>query len=456
MLAYWLFYNPVGDFQMSVPGMDNRPDSISGIREKVKIGQDFVRFAEHSSSLQGKWTAFRGAKRDNIVKDQTPLINRFHESGPKVVWSVELGEGHAAPAIYNGEVYVLDYIEAEKADALRCFSLETGEELWRRSYQVHIKRNHGISRTVPAVNEDYIVTIGPKAQVMCCDRKTGDLLWGLDLLRFYQAEIPFWYTGQCPIIDNNVAIIAPGGKNLLMGVDCATGETLWTTPNPDQWKMSHSSIMPMELNGKKMWVYAAVGGICGIAADGENVGEILWKTAVFSPNVVAPSPLVLKDGKIFMTAGYGAGSILFQVQENQGVYTTSILQQFKPNQGLASEQQTALFYKDHVMIILPKDAGSKRNQFVCAKSNDMQNILWTSGKEERFGLGPYTIADDKFFILKDDGTLVIAKASTKGFEKLDDYKVLDGHDAWGPIAIADGYLLMRDSRTMVCLDMKTK
>jgi outer membrane protein assembly factor BamB len=455
-LGYWLFHNPVKDFEKSVPGMDDRPDSIFAAGEVVKIGEDFESFSSTSSKLQGKWASFRGDQRDNIVMAPVPLLSKFPVDGPKVLWSVDLGEGHAAPAIYNGRAYLLDYMEEEKADALRCFDLVTGEETWRRSYKVHIKRNHGMSRTVPAVNEQFVVTIGPKAQVMCCDRITGDFIWGIDLVREYGSEIPFWYTGQCPLIVNNVAVLAAGGSSLIIGVDCNTGEVLWETPNPHNWQMSHSSIMPMELNGKKMFVYAAVGGICGIAADGEKAGEILWETKDFSPNVVAPSPLVLDKGKILMTAGYGAGSILFQVKEVNGTYQTETLQMFKPKNGLASEQQTGIFYKDHVFTILPKDAGSNRNRFVCAHQHDAQNILWTSGKEERFGLGPYILADGKFYILKDDGTLVIARATTERFEFLDTFKVLDGHDAWGPMAIADGKLIMRDSKTMVCLDIERK
>ena len=45
---------------------------------------------------------------------------------------------------------------------------------------------------------------------------------------------------QCPLIDRQTAVIAPGGRALMIGVDCATGEILWETPNPDGWKMSHS------------------------------------------------------------------------------------------------------------------------------------------------------------------------------------------------------------------------
>ncbi len=106
-----------------------------------------------------------------------------------------------------------------------------------------------------------------------------------------------------------------------------------------------------------------------------------------------------------------------------------------------------------ILTILPKDAGGNRNQFVCCSTDDCETILWTSGKSARYGLGPYIIADDKFFILKDDGTLTIAEARVDKFKELDKYKVMDGHDAWGPLAIANGKLLMRDSKKMLCLDI---
>ncbi len=454
LIIFWLYYNPVEDFKLSVPGMDNRPDSISGTHELVKIGEDFILYADNNSVLTGKWTRFRGADFDNINKENIRLIDKFPSEGPRILWKMDLGEGHAAPAIYNGKVYILDYLENEKADALRCMSLETGEELWQRKHNVHIKRNHGMSRTVPAVTDNFIVTIGPKGHVMCCDPTNGDFIWGIDLVKDYQTEIPFWYTGQCPMIDNDIAIIAPGGSSLLIAVDCATGKVLWETPNPDNWKMSHSSVMPMILDGKKMYVYAAIGGICGISAEGNDRGRILWKISDFAPNVVAPSPIIYNDGKIFMTAGYGAGSILFKVEKKNDEYSVNILQRFKPKKGLASEQQTPIVYKGHIFAVLPKDAGANRNQLVCCKPDDCKNILWTSGKSERFGLGPYIIADGKFFILNDDGTLTIAIASTSKFTSLDKKRILDGHDAWGPIAIADGKLLMRDSKQMVCIDVQ--
>ena len=80
--------------------------------------------------------------------------------------------------------------------------------------------------------------------------------------------------------------------------------------------------------------------------------------------------------------------------------------------------------------------------------------VFSSGKSERYGLGPYIVADNKFFILDDDGTLSIAKIDNSKFTLLDKEKIIDGQDAWGPIAIADGKLIMRDSKQMICINIR--
>jgi outer membrane protein assembly factor BamB len=291
---------------------------------------------------------------------------------------------------------------------------------------------------------------------MCSDPVTGNLLWTIDLAKEFGTEVPLWYTGQCPFIVDDIAVIAPGGSSLLVGVDCATGKVVWQTPNPDGWKMSHSSIMPMEFGGKKMYVYAALGGICGVSAEGKDIGKILWKTTEFVPSVVVPSPLVLSNGKVFVTAGYGAGAMLLQLVKSGEEFDVKVLQKYRPREGIASEQQTPIYHNGHIYCIQPKDAGGSRNQLVRVSENDVMNPIWTSGKDERFGLGPYIIADGKFFILNDDGVLTLGRATPTGWKTLGSTKVIDGVDSWGPFAIADGYLLMRDSKKMVCIDIKAR
>ena len=363
---------------------------------------------------------------------------------------MDLGEGHAAPVVLDGRVYLIDYDEASRADAVRCFSLDDGKEIWRHSYSLTIKRNHGMSRTVPAVTDDYLVTIGPRCHVVCLESKTGAFRWGLSLQEAFATTEPLWYAGQCPMIDDGRAILAPGGPDaLLMAIDCATGDEVWRTPNPNGWDMSHSSIIPMTFNGVRMYVYCAIGGVVGVAADGAQVGQVLWETA-WDANVVAPSPVPLDDGKVFLTAGYGNGSLMLQLHEEGGQFTAETLFKRSPKEWLACEQQTPIYYDGLLHGIMPKDAGALRGQFVCYQPGGA--IAWSSGSANRFGLGPFILADDKFYVLSDEGVLTVIQRSRERYIQLSQTEIIDGQDAWGPIAIAGPRMLMRDSTRLVCID----
>jgi len=450
-LSWWLFANPVRDFAPKLPGMDNRPPGTADSGEIVEIGSLFQDYAGIAANIPGNWPRFRGADFDNINKETIPLVDSWGESGPEILWTIELGEGHAGPVVSQGRVFIMDYDEEERADILRCFSLQDGQEIWRRGYKLFIKRNHGMSRTVPAVTENYVVTMGPKCHVMCVAAATGELLWGVDLVKEYGTEVPLWYTGQCPLVDQNTVVVAAGGEYLLLGLDIKTGEIKWTTPNPHNWQMSHSSILPFSIHEEKTYVYCAIGGIAGVSAAPESAGEILFATSLWNHNVIAPSPIYLGDGRLFVTAGYGAGSMMLELIKSENAWQVAALQTIKPGEGVASEQQTPIYHQGHIFSIFPKDAGPLRNQLVCCHPDDLRKIVWSSGKTRRFGLGPYLVADDKLFVMSDDGVLTMLAFDTARYLQLAQAKVLNGNDAWGPMALANGRLLARDSRRLICL-----
>lgn len=451
LLSRWFVFDPTRGLARSLPGADGGPpqeerDASAGVA--VDLAGTLQTFAGVPSDLPGHWPRFRGPDFDNIVKNSPPLAERWPEGGPEILWSVELGEGHAAPAVFNGCVYLFDYDEASRSDALRCFSLADGKEIWRRSYELPAKRNHGLSRTIPAVTEECIVTVGPRCHVSCVETKTGAFRWGIDLQKEQGTTEPLWFTGQCPLIENGRAILAPAGPDaLLMAVDCATGEVVWQTPNPKGWKMSHSSVMPMVLHGEAMYVYAAVGGLVGVSKDGALRWEIPWNASV-----IAPSPVALPGNRIHIAAGYGAGSLMVQIEKTSDGFSARQIAQHGPKDWLTCEQQTPILCDGLLYGIMPKDGGALKQQFVCY-DHAAGGLVWSSGKTARFGLGPFLLADGKFYVLDDDGTLTMFSYSTTGYEPLAQHKVLDGHDAWGPIALAGTRMLLRDSTRMVCIEV---
>lgn len=397
---------------------------------------------DRASAIAGDWPRFRGPNGDGVFPGALSINRHWGGGIPATLWDLELGEGYAGAAVLDGRVFVLDYDATNHADALRCLSLADGRENWRFSYPVKIKRNHGMSRTTPAVTEQYIVSLGPKCHVICLDTASGHFRWGLDLVRDFGAEVPQWYAGQCPLIVDGCAILAVGGNSLLLKVDCATGKTLWSTPNDHEWKMTHSSVVPLEFAGRRMYVYCASGGVVGVSADD---GRVLWETDQWKISIATiPTPVPVGDGKIFLAGGYNAGSLMLQLKEVAGHLVAQPLFRLKPTE-FGATQQTPIFYQGHIYGVRPD------GQLACL---DLAGkLLWSSGAGAKFGLGPFLIANGLIFVLNDDGLLTLAEAAPSGYHSLTQAQVLAGHDAWAPLALAGGRLLARDLTRMVCLDV---
>jgi outer membrane protein assembly factor BamB len=465
ILLWWVINkNQPYNIVERIPGMDNRP-KVSFNTDSVVIGQYLDTFSIVDEILPGSWPHFRGKDFDNISKDETPLAEDWDSSGPQIVWRTSLGEGYAGPAVLNGRVYLLDYNEKKKADMLRCFSLKSGKELWRRWYNVDLKRNHGYSRTIPSVTDKWLVSIGPRSHVMCLDPLNGKLLWTIDLEKKYGIPgkengriTPDFFTGQCPLIDDNIAVIAPGGKAIMIGVDCKSGKILWETPNPDTMRMSHCSIMPATVYGKKMYIYNAIGGVIGVSAEGEDRGRLMWKTTEWSPSTVAASPLFLGNNEFAVFGNYGAGGARIRVKQEGSGYKAEVIEQHKSVNGLASDQQTPILIGNYIWTVMPENSGALKKQLVCFNKSDLLKPVWSSGKDNRYGrgLGPYIASGDKIFLLDDDGKLYYFLRKESSVSLIASHKILDGIEAWGPMAIASNFLLMRDSKNLLCLNIGRK
>ena len=393
----------------------------------------------------GAWPGFRGPNHDAVSPDSAPLADTWAAGDPKPLWAADLGDGYAGAAVLNSRVYLMDYDRAAQADALRCLSLAEGKELWKFSYPLSIKRNHGMSRTVPAVTGKFVVGLGPKCHVSCLDAVSGKYQWGIDLVREYGTTVPAWYAGQCPLIDGDRVILAPAGSSLMIAVDLATGKVLWKTPNPLDWKMTHVSITPMEIAGRKTYIYCGHRGVAGIAADD---GSILWETSEWKISIATvATPVPVSNNRIFLSGGYEAGAMMLEISNRDGQWQAKPVFRLDADT-FGATQQTPVLHDGHLYGVRPN------GELVCL---DLKGkVLWTSGMGHRFGLGPFLVANGKIFVMNDDGDLTMAQATPEGFTTLAHAKVLDGHDAWGPMAIAGNRLLVRDLSRMVCLDLRKK
>jgi len=215
-------------------------------------------------SLPGAdWPQFRGPNRD-AVSTETGLLRSWPAGGPKVLWTVPVGQGYAGAAIVAGRVYHNDYDEAKGEWAVIARSLANGKELWRFAEAKRIRPNHAITRTVPAVDGRFVFSIDPKCEVHAFDARTGKQIWSKDLVAIYKTKIPPWYNGQNPLLEADRIVIATGGDALLVALDKATGKELWRTPNTPGAILSHASVMPAMIAGVKQYLYATLEGLYGV------------------------------------------------------------------------------------------------------------------------------------------------------------------------------------------------
>ena len=462
VLVVWLSRGPALTMTTRLPGADGVPAGLRpatapaavDLATLVTLSAEAFK-AERSAGpgkpaeLPGSWPAFRGPSRDGISREDTPLAESWPPGGPPVLWRVDTGQGHAGPAIHAGRIYLLDYDEKNQRDALRCMSLADGKEIWRYSYPAKIAYDHGMSRTVPAVGDGFVLTLGPLGHVMCIDANSGRFRWGLDLVKQLGTEIPRWYAGQCPLIDNGLAIIAPGSPAALMiAVDCDTGKIVWATPNPDGWKMTHSSIAVMTFAGRKMYLYCGSDGVAGISADD---GKVLWRTDEWKIRIATvPTPVPLGGGKILLTGGYNAGAMLIRLTETDGKLAVKVIRRLRAKV-FGVEQQTPIFHDGYVYAV------RANGELACLDTSG--TIKWTSGKGDRYGKGkgPLLLAGGRLYVMDEKATLTLVAASPDGYKRLARANVIEkGHYSWAPMAIAGGRLILRDITRMVCLDVRAR
>jgi hypothetical protein len=264
------------------------------------------------------WPQFRGPDRNGISKE-TGLLRKWPAAGPKLLWSVPVAEGYAGAAIVGGRVYHHDYDEAKSEWSINCRSLAAGKPIWQFREPREIRPNHAITRTIPAVDGRFVCSLDPKAVLHCLDARTGKQIWRKSLVTEYQATIPSWYNGQCPLQEAGRIVVATGGAAILVALDKATGKEIWRTPNPNQRLMTHASVMPAVLGGVRQYLYGTLQGPLGVSAAD---GKLLWEFGRKFNVAVAPSPIAVDQERVFMTASYDAGSVMIRVRRDGGAFKT--------------------------------------------------------------------------------------------------------------------------------------
>jgi outer membrane protein assembly factor BamB len=405
-------------------------------------------WAMASAAWGEDWPQYAGPTRDNCSA-ATGLARSWPDGGPKVLWTVKLGIGYGGAAIQGGKVYVLDRPDARN-DCLRVLDLASGAEEWAYSYPAPGKVSHDGSRSTPAVDDKFVITVSPFGEVNCISKATHKPLWTKDLVKDYGAgKVPMWGVSQSALLHkDSQVILAPQGESAgVVCLDRETGKEVWRSPSIG--RMQYVSPILATIDGVEQVVMVMADGVVGV--DGAN-GKVLWRYAGWRCKIPIPSVTPIGDGRLFVTGGYDSGSAMIQVAKGaDGAFAAKEL--FKTAE-CNSQVNPALLYKGN--LYANSNSNSANDGLLCMDLTG--KVLWRTGTSPNFERGHMILADGMIYILNGKaGSLHLLEPSAAGFKELAKFEgVLGGREIWAPLALSGGKLVIRDQQQMKCLDVGGK
>jgi outer membrane protein assembly factor BamB len=82
-------------------------------------------------------------------------------------------------------------------------------------------------------------------------------------------------------------------------------------------------------------------------------------------------------------------------------------------------------------------------------------LKWKTGRSPAFDKGGFILVDGLILSVDGrDGILYLIEPNPEGFKKLASADLLDTKECWGPLALAEGKLLIRDQKQMKCVAVR--
>jgi outer membrane protein assembly factor BamB len=387
------------------------------------------------------------------------LARQWPESGPRVLWECAVGSGFAGPAVVGDEVFLLDRQDSAR-DVLRCLDFKTGKELWSVGYDAPARFSYDGSRSTPSVDAENVFTVGPLGQLTCVSRAEKKIVWSKNLLEEFDAKRPTWVVAQSPLLYKDMVIVAPQGtKAGVVAFRKATGETVWQSA-PVSSAMSYASPLLTTLGGVDQVVILSGKAPKGTTVTGVDAttGDTLWQyNGGWQCSIPITSPVFIGDGRIFITGEYGAGSAMIRVAKEGDAWKVDELYLTKV---CGAQLQQPLLYEGY--LYMNSNGNKRRDGFACIDLDG--NLKWKTDRNPNFERGPMIMASGLIYAMNGrTGDLALIEPSPEKFNLLCQAKVFDtepnrkgGKQAWGPMALVDGKLLLRDQNTLKCLDVSAE
>lgn len=378
------------------------------------------------------WPGWRGPNRDGKSLDQG-LLKEWPDGGPKLLWkTAAIGEGFSSASVVGGKVYVTG--DQDGHLMLFAFSLD-GQLLWKVEHGQSRGGPDG-SRASPVIDKGNLYLLNGHGLLGCFDANSGELKWTHTAKEFGGSPGGWGYT-ESVLIYQDMAIFKPGGKNCIVALHKASGETLWTSTGFDAGP-EYSSCLAVTFQDVPTIVTGSSRGI--FAVDAKD-GKLLWSNDWSAGNTAnCPTP-AYADGYVFWSNGYGKGGICLKLQKEDGKVTAN---EAWTTKDLICHHGGYVIHEGHVY-------GNHDGGWTCLELATGKK-LW---HERAVGKGSLCFADGMLYLFSENGgQAALATCSPAGLELKGKVKVDGKGPSWAHPVVTGGRLYLRYDTNLYCFDVK--
>jgi outer membrane protein assembly factor BamB len=394
----------------------------------------------------GDWAQFEGPNRDGIAHG-VRVRTDWEQRPPQQVWKHPVGAGWSAFAVVGGFAFTQE--QRGEDEAAVCYDAQTGQQVWAHldHGQRYSNAMAGVGpRATPTVSGSRVYTFGTSGILNCLDPHSGAVLWSHNAVK--EAGVPplqFGMSGS-PLVYDNVVVVNPGGPRskiddtqtggrAVVAYDRLTGKQVWASGD---YQAAYASPILATIGGvRQIVVYDAVGAGGYDAATGKELWRSPEWTNQFDNNIA--QPIILADGSVFLSSGYGTGSILLDVK-NSGSGWSVTTRWTAPNK-----------------FKLKFNTGVHRDGFVYGLDEGILACLdlktgkhrWKSG---HYGYGQVLLLDNSLLVVSENGDLILVDVSPGGGREIARFHAIDGK-TWNHPALSGSRLFVRDGEEAACYDL---
>ena len=418
-------------------------------------------FVAASFAMADDFPQWRGVNRDGVINENN-LMKELPEGELPRKWSVPIGSGYSGPTVSKGKGYLTDRGIGEsdnQVERILCFDEETGKQIWEHSYKVNYnddQYNIGYKagpRAAVTIHDGKAVSVGAMGDLKCLDSSSGQIIWEHQLASEYKVKMPIWGITAAPLIYEDLLIqIAAGSAGAcVVAFDLQTGEEKWRAIDELAGYSAPILIRQGQQDVAVCWTGESVTGL------DPKTGNTLWRLPMESRNMPIGVATPVTSGKYLFVSSFYDGSMLIELNLNKPE-----VKQLWRRIGRNERNTDSL----HCMISTPLIKGQyiygvdSYGELRCLDLNTGDRI-WedTTAVPKARWATIHTMQDgNREIMLNDQGELIFANLTPKGFEESSRTKLLAptlrqlprrNGVTWAHPAIANGVIFARSDSELV-------